>query len=364
MHIEVLDPHSEEEWDKYLLTNKYSGFLQSFCWGQLRRIAYGFKPVFLEVQEEGNPLAYFLFHEGFSYSRSNKIIYRLINPLQKSLTKKVSAIDGPVIIDDSKTEEILTSILGWLEKYARTNNIRGISLTPFRYHKYYADNLSIGKTFEDFGYSRKQWATYLVDLKQDEESLWNYVKRSARKSLKQVMKTNLVVKRTGNYEEYIEKFILPYRNMEKEFGREGTPLWFVEKIRDFDLKNKYYYYFYAEIDGRVVGVLGMYVYNGYATEIMSSTSKYAYENKIYAQDLLKWEMFRFARNLGCHTFDLASVNPNPQTDKERGIKQFKEKWGGEYREYFIYDLDLGESALFNTARRVYQIFKYPLGRLL
>lgn len=51
MHIKILDPHGEKEWDECLLKNKYTEFLQSFCWAQLLEIAYGFKPVFWKFRE-------------------------------------------------------------------------------------------------------------------------------------------------------------------------------------------------------------------------------------------------------------------------------------------------------------------------
>ena len=333
MHIRILEPSNEEEWEKYIQKNKYSCFLQSFCWAELVKIAYCFKPIFLEVHDDGNPVAYFMFHEKFLYLRSDKISHRLINRFSKLFAKYIHAIDGPVILDDNKTEAILTNILEWLDDYSKRNHIQRINLTPFRLNESYADNADIRDIFERFGYTTKKWATYLVDLNQDEESLWMYIKHSTRKSLKQVMKRNLMLKRAMTDNEYIENCLLPYNEMEKEFGRVESSLSFAEKTKDFELMEKYYHYYYAEIDNKIVAVLGMYVYNGYATEIMSSTSKYAYENKIYAQDLLHWEMFLEAKKLGCHTFDMAGVNPNPVDTKEKGIRRFKEKWGGRYVEY-------------------------------
>lgn len=337
MNINILDPHDEEEWEKYIQKNKYSGFLQSFYWAELVKIAYGFKPIFLEVQDDDNPIAYFMFHEQYLYLKSDKIRHRLLNHFGKFFTKYMEAIGGPVILDDNKTEAILTNILEWLNDYSRKNHIQRINLTPFRLNESYANNTHIKDIFEGFGYTTKKWATYLVDLTQDEERLWMYVKHSARKSIKQAIKKKVVVKKASNYKEYIEKFILPYNKMEQEFGRAEMPLSLVEKTKDFDLIEKYYYYFYAEIEGKIVGVIGMYVYNGYATEIMSSTSKYAYENKLYAQDLLHWEMFLEAKKRGCHTFDMAGINPNPGDTKEKGIRRFKEKWGGRYVEYNIFE---------------------------
>jgi lipid II:glycine glycyltransferase (peptidoglycan interpeptide bridge formation enzyme) len=93
-------------------------------------------------------------------------------------------------------------------------------------------------------------------------------------------------------------------------------------------------------DKDILACLGMYVFNSVATENASSLSPLAYQNKIPAQDLLHWEMMLEAKRMGCHTFDMAGVNPNPQTPKESGIRRFKEKWGGKYVEYNIYHKDM------------------------
>ena len=90
----------------------------------------------------------------------------------------------------------------------------------------------------------------------------------------------------------------------------------------------------------VLACLGMYIFNGVATEFASSISALAYEKKIPVQDILHWEMMLEAKRMGCHTFDMAGVNPSPQTPKEKGIRQFKEKWGGRYVEYNIYHKDM------------------------
>lgn len=359
IQINILDPHKEEEWDKYILKNKYSGFLQSFCVAALLKIAYGFKPVFLEVLDDGKTIAYFMFHEKSLYIRSEKIRQKLINRFSKFFTKYIEAIGGPVILDDTKTEVVITNILEWLDAYSRKNHVPRINLTPFRLNESYANNPSIKTIFESFGYSTKTWATYLVDLDQDEESLWLSIARTGRKKIKKAKKTSLVVKKIKNYREHIEKYIVPYNEMEKDFGRSEIALSFVEKTKDFSLKEKYYHYFYAEIEGKIVAVWSMYIYNGYATGMMSSISKYAYETKIPAQDLLHWEMFLEAKKLGCHTFDMAGINPNPVDTKEKGIRDYKEKWGGRYVEYNQFEKEMLRimSSMEKLGRRGYIIVK-------
>jgi lipid II:glycine glycyltransferase (peptidoglycan interpeptide bridge formation enzyme) len=63
----------------------------------------------------------------------------------------------------------------------------------------------------------------------------------------------------------------------------------------------------------------------------------AQQEKIPAQDLLHWELMLRSRQLGCRAFDLAGISPDPATPKEVGIRRFKEKWGGEYVEYYTFE---------------------------
>jgi lipid II:glycine glycyltransferase (peptidoglycan interpeptide bridge formation enzyme) len=85
----------------------------------------------------------------------------------------------------------------------------------------------------------------------------------------------------------------------------------------------------------------MYVFNGVATETASALTAHAYSQKIPAQDLLHWEMMLEAKRMGCHTFNLAGVSPNPIDPKSEGIRRFKEKWGGTFFEYTRFERTRG-----------------------
>ena len=236
--------------------------------------------------------------------------------------------------------DIIHNYLQFIDSYSQNHQVSSIYISPFRYESDYSADPRILNIFERFGYTKKIWGTYLVDLTRDEDKLWMNLDHSARKSLKQMEGRGVIVKKVNGSREFIEKFIIPYNRMEKEFGRAEIPLWFAKKVNTSGDQDKYYHYFYAELGGNIEAVLGMYVYNGYATEIMSATSKLTYEKKIYAQDLIHWAMFRYAKSIGCHTFDLAGVNPNPANAKEAGIKRFKKKWGGRYIEYPIFEKEM------------------------
>ena len=78
-------------------------------------------------------------------------------------------------------------------------------------------------------------------------------------------------------------------------------------------------HFVAECDGQVVGTLGCYWWDGVATEVMSSIRPSA--RGLQVQEPLHVAVMDYARQLGCHTFDLGG-------EGTPGIGNFKSKFGG------------------------------------
>ena len=149
-------------------------------------------------------------------------------------------------------------------------------------------------------------------------------------------------------------FYKTYKASEEYHGRQCNPF---SKIPYEEDRNGYYHYFIAEsINGSTLATLGMYIFNGVATEIMSTLAPEALKLKVPAQDILHWEMMLEAKHLGCLTFDLAGINTNPQTPKEIGIRRFKEKWGGEYVEYYTYKKEMKPFCFIKFTKPIKKIF--------
>jgi lipid II:glycine glycyltransferase (peptidoglycan interpeptide bridge formation enzyme) len=188
--------------------------------------------------------------------------------------------------------------------------------------------------YQGFGFEAKKWATYLVDLRKEEEELFKFIAHAARKCIKKCQREGLKVVALKSFEEFEERYWRPYVKAEAYFGRKANKA--KKELWDEDKENYYHYYIAEDQQRDTVAVLGMYIFNGIATEIASGLMPKAYEQKIPAQDLIHWEIMLEARRMGAHTFDLAGVNPNPEDSKEEGIRRFKEKWGGKYVEYYVY----------------------------
>ena len=106
-------------------------------------------------------------------------------------------------------------------------------------------------------------------------------------------------------------------------------------------ENGYSYWVAQSKDGIIYATIGLYIYDNVATQMGSIITIDALKNKIPAQDFIHWELFKYAKSQGCHIYDVAGVNPNPENRKEEGIREFKKKWGGEYTEYNIYHKTFG-----------------------
>ncbi len=111
--------------------------------------------------------------------------------------------------------------------------------------------------------------------------------------------------------------------------------------RQWDLTDHQFYSYYVAVskNEEILGVLGTYNFNGYITERLSKRTSVGKKSNLPVQDFLHWAIMECCRGAGDQWFDLAGFSPTPQSEGEKGIRFFKEKWGGELREapFFLKD---------------------------
>jgi len=329
-----------QNWDEKLYSvGSEAGFCQSSCWARIIGKVDNARTIFLEVYNNNEMvLSLLLFHK-IPWDRekqfTKKGIYEFLSGSYKGW---LTWMDGPVIYTSDKLEvlESLRLILNWIDNYSKENHLYKIISLGFPSASKWTFNKDIQYLFHEFGYISELKATYLIDLLPAEKEIWSNLKNAARKSIKKARNLGCKVIKIKSLEEFRKKYYDQYVSMENSFGRKTNP-WVSEEIQWKEGEQDYYHYYVAQSnEGEIVATLGMYIFNGMATEIASSMSKKAFEKKIPAQDLLHWEMILEAKNYRCHSFNLAGISINPKNHKELGIKQFKEKWGGVYTEYYIY----------------------------
>lgn len=262
-----------------------------------------------------------------------------------------SLLYGPLILDPSREQEILACLMGELDRFSRHHKVfwwRQI-IPPLRSP---ATIVTWDACFKRAGFQRDLWGTFLVDLTVDEATLWASLKQSARKVLKKMPPERITFAEITD-ETGFKKY---YTMLQETRIRANLPMFgdFEALRRDFAACPNYRKFFLVEYDGIPLAGQGVTLFHQSMREIMIANSNYAVEHKLYGGDFLKFELFKWGKARGYTSYDLAGVNPHPTTQAEQNIRQFKEKWGGQYVEYPIYSKVYGtrRHAFLNRLKRM------------
>lgn len=325
----TVNHNSPAGWDAGIATR--GGLLQSTYWGSLMAALGRGQPLYLQALD-GDKIFASLLAIHYSEKRGG-LARRLATALMRS-GGRIEFGDGPVIHEQERAGEIVAALLDALHAYVAKHRVLLVRANGFSQASGCAGSAGISQAFAARNYSARSWGTYLVDLTPDEKTLLQNLDHSARKGVKKATRDGVRVERLKTWEDYREKFLIPYHSWTRPDEDVAAFLGDARAIWDHRGHNDFYEYYSALADdGAVLAVLGMYCFAGVATEITSGVSPLAIERKVPAQDLLHWEMFLAAKRRGCHAFDLAGVSPQPHDAKEGNIRRFKKKWGGAYVEY-------------------------------
>ncbi len=308
---------------------------QSPQWAELSQEIGSLRPIYLQVRDGQKTIASLLLFDQIPWDPNNNRVSRALSDrITGRMKGSLSWLWGPNYFsaDPEQQRESTALILDWIDEYGHERKL-------FEVRGYLSDHVArdeighIEAQFEQHGYARKEWGNFVIDLRLSEEELWSGMKSSARKAVKKARRNNLRFMEIKQDEEYDSLWLKSYRSFEKAAGRKVySPEWFQAIWRHGKGKTPRYYVAQSE-KGEIMAVLAMNVFGATAREFHSAMNPQAYVEKIPAQDLLHWEMILAAKALNCEKFNLAGVDPDPQAKKARGIRQFKEKWGGQYLEY-------------------------------
>lgn len=317
-------PFDNPQWDDELLKNSNASlFLQSNFWGSFLALCELATPIYLIAEINGETVGSMLVLD--------KNVVRVKNSFIKKIPyifRRLVIQQGPVIFDSVNHLQILKAFLDWINEYQESNNIGEVIFDS------YSPSMNLPEVsllMASLGYKAKVWATFYVDLSYSPEEVLSKIEHSARKGIKKATRQGVSVRKLDTWTDFERFYLLPYmtvKNSPLDIYEDHKKLW---EIKD---ASKYYSFFVCEdSNGQLMGMLGVFIFLGVATEIASAVMPIGIKNKIPVQDILHWNLMIFSKEKGCHTFDLAGVSPKPSTVKESNILRFKKKWGGHYIEY-------------------------------
>ena len=360
--FDTLQTLDRDAWDARLLTAPEASVWQTARWANYTEAFLKVAPKFLTVRgESGQVLAQLLVlqqvvHNWFFIKRSPQAFFLR---LAQVCPQELHWLDGLVVFDKEKAVVILEAVVDFLEDYSRRWGIvaqRGVRLPVYWQDAEalaQADDILRGR-----GYERRDWATFVIDLRPSIEEIWRSFKGNVRKNIRKCEKQRVTIHKDSTDERLPE-----YQAILEEDRRHIGE-------RPFSIQNKLMHrehlqgphsdwqLYYAAYEGRMVGGIITFAFNGNVIHSGLCRSDFCRERKLEAFYGIMWEIIKDSKKRGYVRYDLVGVVPSPRTAKERGIYAFKEKWRGLLIPYAEYT-----KVLRPGTERVIRFFRGGLRRL-
>ncbi len=307
----------DSRWNQRLIDSGFGTVYQTKEWAELMEYQ-GYKPRFLHLNKNGKIVGQLLITE-ISKLKNNRKIGKIFTKLTHSKYTTYKWRNGPVIFDLSLHSDSYIK----LEEFFVSQNCR-VSGTEHP--------LLPGPVSKLQKLTITPWSTFLIDLSKPKQELYDKIdKHSGRKNIERA------IKREVQIEEITEKSLQDYFTLLIESKQESDSKPSFENLKNVWrlLKPLGYSGFLAKKNDKPIGGLLFSFINNFIIEAGVARSKFDQIQKLYSQDLIKWKIIEWGISKKMKFYDLSGVNPNPTSEKEKGILQYKKKWGGKTFNYSI-----------------------------
>lgn len=323
MKIEIEEnSHADESWNKRLL-NSIGTVYQTKEYAAFTNSAFGWNTKFLKfIEPKGEILGQLMIS---TYPRFGKkdLKRKVLGKLPGTKKMVYWWLCGPVVFKPEYKNDICKA----LKQFLVSKNVR-VSGSE---HPFLRNQLSCLQS----PFKIKPWGTFLIDLSLDLDTLWKKMdKHSARKNIERARERGVVVKKMKRSD--LKEHHKMLRETKRKVGEE-VELSTVEKLWD-NLEPIGVTGFLARKNEEPISSLVISNFNGYLNEWGVARTEIDNEEKLYSQDLIKWEIIRWGIENKFEYYDLSGVNLHPENKKEQGIFRYKKKFGGELYSYNLVNL--------------------------
>ena len=261
-------------------------------------------------------------------------------PVASFLSSRTLIIGGPVV-----TENNSLVVRGLLETY--TTKARKSIYTQVRNLH---DTTGFRAAFEEKGFQYDDHLDILIDLRGSEEALWKNVHSKRRNEIRRAEREGCsVVMHTSP-----ETLAACYAILTEVYRRAKLPLpdfSYFEAMLQQSTETTGLRIFTAVWEGQIIGCMlciayGHTLYDYYA----GAYSRYYAK---FPNDLLPWEVMRWAKKNGFSCFDFGGAG---KPDVPYGVREYKKKFGGMLVNYGRYEV-IHFPMLFRLATRLFAVWK-------
>lgn len=177
------------------------------------------------------------------------------------------------------------------------------------------------------------YGSYIIDLSQTEDILWQNIHRSTRKNIRTARKSNVCI-RSG-----IEYLDTAYTLVWDTFKRSKL------SFMSYDSFKRYVHglgengKIMVAFDQDIAQSAGVYAFSNYCAYIVYQGN--IEEQSLGAGKLLDWEAICFFKRLGVRRYDLVGARINPENgSKQERINSAKRRFGAELKQGYIWKCSL------------------------
>jgi lipid II:glycine glycyltransferase (peptidoglycan interpeptide bridge formation enzyme) len=240
-----------------------------------------------------------------------------------------------LVYDKGNFNEIFISFLKGIEKIAKKQGIILLKDISYPIHGGHIYAKSAPRILLDRSFSPNERATIFVDLAKPEDALWHSLKNSARKTINKSSNSNFEIGFMGK--EQLNEYYNLLCESRKRVDVELPPTYPNEAMwNGLGADSGHLKVFSVRMNGGLLAAIGIVSFNGIIFETGPAQSDYSFNAKIYANDILKWEVIKWGSKNNNRIYDLSGIPAEIKNEKHQRQRQFKEKWGDQIVRYQSY----------------------------
>lgn len=339
LKIKISHEFDSTTWDDNLKKSFSASAFQTSKWAEVYKNTFNSIPVFVVAESEneikGQLLA--IIHKDYNISNDNPIFNKVIDKLNLGLS--ISWKYGPIIFDENNFTNICEKMILAVEEVARKNHVSIIRGTEP------ANSIfSLNDIFHKNGYEQKKWGTFLIDLKQEPETIFNQLNKKTRYDIRKAEK-NCLTFEVANDEQSFKEFLLMKHKLKLSPKYEQSISKYVKSHIDSLQKNNYEKLFVVKHNGKILGGIRNSMFNGYVIQHGVANSE---EKRLQGGSFLTWNTIKWCSENNFDVYDMGGINPLPNSDKENDISFYKSKWGGKKILYNVFTKKLDSNRYYLT----------------
>jgi len=330
--VDIAETTDRDLWDQRLRTVAAGSYRQSAMFGQYQTEHCCEQSLFIRALDgEGQVVGQLLARIGapFSWGIRRRFFGGLVLPLLARWSPCMYWGDGPVVFQRESAKAIYEALVcGALEEASRRGCI-GVEAWP----AFYAEQEAVDREwqyqlFTEPGFKVAAGTTLVVDLRKEEEALWQAVRKEGRTKVRKALKQGVEIKEVGDDETLCKQAHSIIRETAMRNNVAFLPEEAMRRAWRFHGSRGVFRAFIALHEGHPVAYQNVIFFNRNVQLGGVAYSDYSRQARIYGNDLMQWHVLQAMHQQGEQWLDYGGADPDSEDPKARGIYQFKAKWGG------------------------------------